>query len=177
MRFGFPQKHESHKEAQNAPRFLQIYLYLLCFFVALFLTFVETPQAQSEAQSQASPTPSPSPSPSPSPTPITGLHQWGAVTLFHGLPSDRVHAITQTADGAMWFGTEAGLAKFDGRRILAINDSSLPAGRVLALQADENGALWVGTESGAARFSAGTVMRELLKIRTLRRRSSRPLLR
>ena len=81
------------------------------------------------------------------------------MTLFHGLPSDRVHAIAQTADGAMWFGTEAGLAKFDGRRILAINDSSLPAGRVLALHVDENGALWVGTESGAARFSAGVFER------------------
>ncbi len=55
----------------------------------------------------------------------------------------------------MWFGTEAGLAKFDGRRTQTINDPSLPAGRILALQTDENGALWVGTESGAARFSAG----------------------
>jgi signal transduction histidine kinase/ligand-binding sensor domain-containing protein len=59
----------------------------------------------------------------------------------------------------MWFGTEAGLAKFDGRRTVAINDSSLPAGRVLALQADQDGALWVGTESGAARFSGGVFER------------------
>ena len=59
----------------------------------------------------------------------------------------------------MWFGTEAGLAKFDGRRTLAINDPALPAGRVLALQIDQDGALWVGTESGAARFSGGTFER------------------
>lgn len=79
--------------------------------------------------------------------------------MFHGLPSDRVHAITQTSDGALWFGTEAGLAKFDGRRTQTINDSALPAGRVLALQTDQDGAMWVGTESGAARFSGGVFER------------------
>ena len=55
----------------------------------------------------------------------------------------------------MWFGTEAGLAKFDGRRTQTINDPALPGGRVLALDTDEDGALWVGTEDGAARFSNG----------------------
>ena len=79
--------------------------------------------------------------------------------MFHGLPSDRVHAITQTPDGALWFGTEAGLAKFDGRRTQTINDPALPAGRVLALQTDESGSMWVGTESGAARFSGGVFER------------------
>jgi signal transduction histidine kinase/ligand-binding sensor domain-containing protein len=73
------------------------------------------------------------------------------VTLFHGLPSDRVRAIAQTSDGAMWFGTEAGLAKFDGRRTQTISD----VGRVLALQTDQDGALWVGTEAGAVRFHGG----------------------
>ena len=79
--------------------------------------------------------------------------------MFHGLPSDRVHAIAQTNDGAMWFGTEAGLAKFDGRRTQTINDSALPAGRVLALQTAQDGTMWVGTESGAARFSGGVFER------------------
>src|SRR5215207_1828687 len=45
------------------------------------------------------------------------LHRWGAVTLFHGMPSDRVRAVAQGPDGAMWFGTDAGLARYDGRRI------------------------------------------------------------
>lgn len=55
----------------------------------------------------------------------------------------------------MWFGTEAGLARFDGRRTQTINDPGLPAGRVLALQTDQNGALWIGTENGAARYQGG----------------------
>jgi ligand-binding sensor domain-containing protein len=52
----------------------------------------------------------------------------------------------------MWFGTETGLAKFDGRRTQTINDPALPAGRILALQTDKDGALWIGTEAGATRF-------------------------
>src|SRR6185369_16079165 len=48
--------------------------------------------------------------------PSPNLHQWGAVTLFHGLPSNHVRAIAQDDDGVLWFGTNGGLAKYDGRR-------------------------------------------------------------
>jgi len=104
-----------------------------------------------ELQPSASPSPSPSSSPSPSPTPVTGLHQWGAVTLFHGLPSDRVHAIAQGPDGAMWFGTEAGLAKFDGRRTQTMIIPNL-SGKIQSLESDQAGGLWIGTDAGAARL-------------------------
>ncbi len=126
-------------------------------FSAFCLILLLPPFVSSQTETQPTPgaTPSPSPSPSPSPTPITGLHQWGAVTLFHGLPSDRVHAIAQGPDGAMWFGTEAGLAKFDGRRTQTMAISGLSSGRILALQSDQAGALWIGTETGAARMLWG----------------------
>jgi signal transduction histidine kinase len=55
----------------------------------------------------------------------------------------------------MWFGTEAGLAKFDGRRTQTIVISGLPPGRILALESDQAGALWIGTETGAARMLWG----------------------
>src|SRR5215510_15472248 len=111
-------------------------------------------QAQNQPQSQPQPTPSPSPAPSPStsPTPPPNLHQWGAVTSFHGLPSDRTHAIAQTEFGVTWFATDGGLARFDGRRTSAVTADGLPTGRVLALKADQSGALWIGTENGAARL-------------------------
>ncbi len=86
---------------------------------------------------------------------MTGLHQWGAVTLFHGLPSDRVRAVAQGADGVMWFGTEGGLAKFDGRRTQVVTDAGLPNGRILTLQTDADGTLWIGTDNGATRFTDG----------------------
>src|SRR5882724_4959297 len=104
---------------------------------------------------QPSPSPSPAPSPSPSPTPPPNLHQWGAVTSFHGLPSDRTHAIAQTEFGVTWFATDGGLARYDGRRTNAINAEGLPPGRVLALKEDDSGALWIGTENGAARLWNG----------------------
>lgn len=55
----------------------------------------------------------------------------------------------------MWFATEAGLARFDGRRIQTVNDPGLTSGRILALQKDQNGVLWVGTDNGAFRFKEG----------------------
>ncbi|HEY0427069.1 MAG TPA: two-component regulator propeller domain-containing protein [Pyrinomonadaceae bacterium] len=79
------------------------------------------------------------------------FHQWGAVTLFNGLPSDTVRAIAQTPDGVLWFGTDNGLAQFDGRRIATVGDT----GKVLALKTDAGGALWVGSEKGAFLFDGG----------------------
>jgi signal transduction histidine kinase/streptogramin lyase len=116
----------------------------------------QTPKATTP-QPQPSPTPAPTqtPSPTPTPTPPSSLHQWGAVTLFHGLPSNRVRAIAQDADGSMWFGTDGGLAKYDGRRTQAVTVEGLTAKRVLALKLDQDGTLWIGTETGATRLVNG----------------------
>ncbi len=138
---------------------LLISVLLLCAFCVLPFTpapsltvgFLTRAQNQPPAQPQPTPSPSPAPSPSPSPTPPPNLHQWGAVTSFHGLPSDRTHAIAQTEFGVTWFATDGGLARYDGRRTNAINAEGLPPGRVLALQTDASGALWIGTDNGAAR--------------------------
>src|SRR5258706_12466804 len=91
------------------------------------------------ASPQTQPSPSPLPLPSPSPTPPPNLHQWGAVTSFDGLPSDRAHAIAQTEFGVTWFATDGGLARYDGRRTNAINPASCPAGQVLRASAGKHG--------------------------------------
>ena len=77
------------------------------------------------------------------------------MTLFHGLPSNRVHAIAQDAEGAMWFGTDGGLAKYDGRRTQTVPLEGLTSKRVMALKLDEDGVLWVGTETGAGALVNG----------------------
>ncbi|MFY9620987.1 MAG: two-component regulator propeller domain-containing protein [Pyrinomonadaceae bacterium] len=110
------------------------------------------PQA---AQPQPSPTPSPTPTPSPSPTPPPNLHQWGALTSFHGLPSDRARAIAQEQSGVTWFATDGGLAMFNGRRTHAVISEGLPKGRVLALKIDDSGTIWIGTDTGAAWMANG----------------------
>jgi signal transduction histidine kinase/ligand-binding sensor domain-containing protein len=115
--------------------------------IALFaLCFASLTLVRASAQTAAESAPALEP---------TNLHQWGAVTLFHGLPSNRVRAIAQDAEGAMWFGTDGGLAKYDGRRTQTITADGLPQGRVLSLRVDADGALWIGTEAGATRLLGG----------------------
>src|SRR5438477_9428489 len=129
-------------------------------FCLLLSAFCLLPSILSAQNANQSPTPQTataqtSPSPSPTPTPPLTLHQWGAVTLFHGLPSDRVRAVAQSEDGAMWFGTDSGLAKYDGRRTQTIAVEGLSGKRVLALKLDAGGTLWVGTEDGAGWLANG----------------------
>lgn len=49
----------------------------------------------------------------------------------------------------MWFGTDNGLARFDGRRIQNFSPGGPGTDRVLALETAPSGELWVGTQSGA----------------------------
>lgn len=78
------------------------------------------------------------------------LHQWGNISLFHGLPSDQVYTITQTNDGIFWFGTENGLAKFDGRRVQTIPLEQVT--QVFSLTTGNDGILFVGTNNGVFRL-------------------------
>ncbi len=134
---------------------------VLAFAVGLLvsLPFVVNFRVNSE-QLTPSPTPAHSPTPTPSvtptlsptPTPTPGtqnFHQWGSVTLFNGLPSDNVRSIAQTPDGVMWFGTDSGLARFDGRTIQAVPLGDAGLAKVFALKIGLDGRLWIGTEKGA----------------------------
>jgi signal transduction histidine kinase len=85
------------------------------------------------------------------------LHQWGAVTLFHGLPSDHVRAIAQDSNGMIWFGTDGGLVKYDGRRIQKLATEGPASARVLALKFEGDGVLWIGSDAGAARLIKGEI--------------------
>lgn len=76
-------------------------------------------------------------------------------TVESGLPSNVVNAIVQTRNGFLWIGTEAGLARFDGKQfapILLRAPQSEPQGIVNALAEAPNGDLWIGTDSGIARI-------------------------
>ncbi len=121
-------------------RRLIIFLFLTIAFFVLRFAVAQTPSSNQNDNSQViiqQPT----------------LHQWGAVTLFHGLPSDRVRAIAQTDDGVMWFGTDAGLARYDGRRTQTMTANELQQGKVNALSVDENKTLWIGTDNGIVLYT------------------------
>lgn len=123
-------------------------LILLLALAASILAF------QSEQPTQTiSESPSASPTPAITDNATLNLHRWGAVTLFHGLPSDRVNAIAEDAHGVMWFGTDNGLVRYDGRNVEPISgEASLPSRRILALKLDAHGNIWIGTDAGAARW-------------------------
>ena len=83
------------------------------------------------------------------------IHRWGSISVFNGLPSDGVHSITQTPDGFLWFGTDNGVARYDGSRIQNYSLGEGDANHVLLLKVTPTGELWAGTLSGAYRYSEG----------------------
>jgi hypothetical protein len=81
--------------------------------------------------------------------------RWRVFTTDNsGLPDNSVRAVTVDLDGHIWFGTMAGLGRYDGRawQTYQAEDLGLPAGGVYALATGSDGRVWVGTPSGAAVF-------------------------
>jgi ligand-binding sensor domain-containing protein/signal transduction histidine kinase len=66
--------------------------------------------------------------------------------VFSGAP----HAITQTADGYIWIGTDAGLVRFDGVRFVPWEppDNRSAISAVYSLLGGRDGTLWIGTAAG-----------------------------
>jgi hypothetical protein len=83
---------------------------------------------------------------------------WKHYTHVNGLADDRVQCSYQAADGAMWFGTANGVARFDGSRFVNWTKSDgLPDNSVLAITGDTNGVMWLGTGKGLVRHDAGNI--------------------
>ncbi|MFV0467657.1 MAG: two-component regulator propeller domain-containing protein, partial [Dysgonomonas sp.] len=77
------------------------------------------------------------------------------LTNQDGLPSNTVFSITQDYKGYYWFGTKAGLCRYDGQSIVIyehlFNDStSLPGNLVHCTYQDSKKNLWVSTITGVA---------------------------
>lgn len=67
-----------------------------------------------------------------------------------GLPQSRIRAVTQTRDGYIWLGTDAGAVRFNGTgfKAFTVETGSLKDNEVSALQEDKEGGLWIGTFGG-----------------------------
>lgn len=81
------------------------------------------------------------------------------VGLDAGLAQDSALAIAQDARGFLWIGTQGGLSRYDGYRVVTFradpaNPRSVPDNWINALYADRAGSLWVGSRSGLARYDA-----------------------
>ncbi|MCA1247048.1 two-component regulator propeller domain-containing protein [Massilia sp. MS-15] len=75
------------------------------------------------------------------------------LSVAEGLAQETVLAMLQDRDGFMWFGTQNGLSRFDGYRV--INYRSVPGkprtlsnSWVRVLHLDRHGRLWLGTDGG-----------------------------
>ena len=89
--------------------------------------------------------------------PITQFVQT-PLTVENGLPESSVGAIAQTRDGYLWFGTEEGLARYDGLRITVFetaNHKALRDNFIETLASGHDGSLWVGTRSSLAQLKDG----------------------
>lgn len=64
-----------------------------------------------------------------------------------GLPQSRVEAVTRSRSGHLWFGTQEGLARFDGVTFTAVprGEGGLPNADIRSLAAHPSGGVWVGT--------------------------------
>ncbi|HUD40614.1 MAG TPA: two-component regulator propeller domain-containing protein [Dokdonella sp.] len=78
-----------------------------------------------------------------------------------GLPSSRVYALAQDADGFIWIGTADGLARYDGVEVRVWRHDPRDAGSlagndVASLLVDRHGRVWSGGEaSGISRLDPG----------------------
>jgi len=87
--------------------------------------------------------------------------QWKRFTQFNHLAHDYVGRIFQASDGAMWFGTLAGVSRFDGKEFVSFtreNGLPLHAGGergyysgVWAIAEAPVGVLWFATGAGLCR--------------------------
>jgi len=86
-----------------------------------------------------------------------GMGPFKHITTNEGLSQSNVTCILQDDDGFMWFGTQDGLNKYDGKTIKVYkndpaNPKSLSHNYILTLFKDHNGNFWIGSHGGGLNF-------------------------
>jgi signal transduction histidine kinase/ligand-binding sensor domain-containing protein/CheY-like chemotaxis protein/HPt (histidine-containing phosphotransfer) domain-containing protein len=83
------------------------------------------------------------------------------LSVDDGLAQESVLAIVQDNDGFMWFGSQTGLSRFDGYKVIVyrtvVGDArTLVNNWVRVLHVDRQGRLWIGTDGGLDRYEPST---------------------
>ncbi len=86
-----------------------------------------------------------------------GRGHWRTYDGVDGLPENHVRAVLQDRDGNLWFGTEVGACRYDGRTwaTFAMQDG-LGDNYVQAIFQDRDGQLWFGTRGGVSCYDGQT---------------------
>jgi len=77
-------------------------------------------------------------------------------TMDEGLPAAQVFCSLQDSRGYLWFGTSAGLVRYNGAefRVYSVEDGLISQGVRSIVEKD--GVLWIATEVGVSAFDGGT---------------------
>ena len=91
------------------------------------------------------------------------ISQYGhtAWRMQDGVFNSTPNVITQTPDGYLWIGTQAGLMRFDGARFVPGTTSTgqpLPDAKITSLRNARDGSLWIGTPYGLFRLQNGELI-------------------
>ncbi len=81
-----------------------------------------------------------------------------------GLPQEDVFSIYQDRKGYMWFGTNSGVVRYNGREMKVYNsDNGLIDNTVLDIIQDTSGLIYFATSKGIAVFDEDSIVRNLLE--------------
>ena len=89
----------------------------------------------------------------------TNISRFTTENTQGGLPSDSVRSFNEGSDGAVYFGTDAGVARFDGQRFTTLErtaDRPVPIAETRNILRDKEGVLWFAADSGVARYDGIT---------------------
>jgi signal transduction histidine kinase/ligand-binding sensor domain-containing protein/CheY-like chemotaxis protein/HPt (histidine-containing phosphotransfer) domain-containing protein len=83
------------------------------------------------------------------------------LSVNEGLAQETVLAVVQDRDGFMWFGTQNGLSRYDGYRVINYRNvpgkpRTLSNNWVRVLHLDRHGRLWLGTDGGLNLYDPAT---------------------
>ncbi|MCK4992586.1 MAG: hypothetical protein KAS29_18940, partial [Bacteroidales bacterium] len=76
-----------------------------------------------------------------------------------GLPQEDIFSIFQDQKGYMWFGTNSGAVRYNGREMQVFNhDHGLPGNSVRDIDQDSSGIMYFATTGGIAKFSGDSTL-------------------
>jgi len=87
------------------------------------------------------------------PLAVAGLYMFKTLDIRNGLTSSQINCILKDSRGFMWFGTPAGLYRYDGYTFRNFQSnsqdgSSLPDSYIISLQESLEGNIWIQTSAG-----------------------------
>ena len=88
---------------------------------------------------------------------LTGQMPYVNYGADDGLPQEDMLSIFQDLKGYMWFGTNSGAVRYNGREMTVFNqEQGLPGNSVRDIRQDSSGTMYFATTSGIAKFSDDT---------------------